>query len=272
MPERIAEQGDTISGYAREYGVPAKKIWSHERNAELKARREHNNILHPGDVVYIPEPEPKQCSGETDKLHRFVKPGSLEISVAVLDLYHKPISGVEYHFVIDGKKSDNKKTGGDGIARTPLPDEWSEAVLHLPWGAFPMEVGWLDPTRTIKGIQKRLRNLGIDPGPIDGILGPKTARAIREFQLVEAAAGLKPNGIPDEATIKRLRDVHDQMQLEGVHNSIEDHAPEPAGKLDDSELDSEPFVLADQYDDLGAAEDLSEPAAPQSEESENSEE
>jgi N-acetyl-anhydromuramyl-L-alanine amidase AmpD len=36
--------------------------------------------------------------------------------------------------------------------------------------------------KTVREIQKRLDQLGLEPGPIDGILGVKTAAAIRRFQ------------------------------------------------------------------------------------------
>ncbi len=39
------------------------------------------------------------------------------------------------------------------------------------------------PTRElVVGIQTELRNLGYDPGPIDGIMGPRTAVAISRYQ------------------------------------------------------------------------------------------
>ena len=35
---------------------------------------------------------------------------------------------------------------------------------------------------TTRGVQARLRDLGFDPGPIDGIRGPRTEAAVRAFQ------------------------------------------------------------------------------------------
>jgi peptidoglycan hydrolase-like protein with peptidoglycan-binding domain len=37
----------------------------------------------------------------------------------------------------------------------------------------------------VSGAQALLKKLGQDPGPIDGILGPRTAAAIRGFQKAE---------------------------------------------------------------------------------------
>jgi peptidoglycan hydrolase-like protein with peptidoglycan-binding domain len=49
--------------------------------------------------------------------------------------------------------------------------------------------------------QTALKNAGFDPGPIDGIMGPKTKAAIRAFQ---QAKGLKVDGIVGPATTAAL--------------------------------------------------------------------
>lgn len=38
------------------------------------------------------------------------------------------------------------------------------------------------PSNLVRSIQRRLKGLGFDPGPIDGIYGPKTKESIIEFQ------------------------------------------------------------------------------------------
>jgi len=48
-------------------------------------------------------------------------------------------------------------------------------------------------TATIRNIQRHLSALGYDPGPADGIMGPRTAQAIRAFQ---RNLGIEPDGIP----------------------------------------------------------------------------
>ena len=53
----------------------------------------------------------------------------------------------------------------------------------------------------IKMVQLALMDSGFDPGPIDGMLGPKTGDAIKRFQIKN---DLEPTGVIDEGTINQL--------------------------------------------------------------------
>ena len=53
----------------------------------------------------------------------------------------------------------------------------------------------------VQSAQEMLKREGLDVGPIDGILGPRTAAALREFQQQH---GLARSGELDEATLKEL--------------------------------------------------------------------
>ena len=53
----------------------------------------------------------------------------------------------------------------------------------------------------VRSVQEMLKREGLEVGPIDGILGPRTAAALREFQQQH---GLARSGEPDAATLKEL--------------------------------------------------------------------
>lgn len=61
----------------------------------------------------------------------------------------------------------------------------------------PGEAGQVD----VRQAQETLKNQGQDPGPIDGIIGPRTRQALREFQ---KANGLEQTGTLDTATKQKL--------------------------------------------------------------------
>lgn len=53
----------------------------------------------------------------------------------------------------------------------------------------------------IREVQQALKDKGHDPGPIDGVLGPKVRSALRSYQKAE---GLRVTGRPDSTTMDRL--------------------------------------------------------------------
>ena len=86
-------------------------------------------------------------------------------------------------------------------------------VLSLPFvsaGDFRYEAGsrhntskvW--PSNQVRAMQFRLQELDFDPGPIDGIYGPKTAQGIRSFQ---RSRGLFTDGQISEQLLDEL-EIH----------------------------------------------------------------
>ena len=60
----------------------------------------------------------------------------------------------------------------------------------------------------IKEAQQLLSELGYDPGPIDGIWGPRTESALRKFQ---GDFGLKEDGVIDQDILSKLRLMKEKM-------------------------------------------------------------
>jgi peptidoglycan hydrolase-like protein with peptidoglycan-binding domain len=58
------------------------------------------------------------------------------------------------------------------------------------------------PCSDISWVQKRLSELGYDPGPADGVWGAKSRKALKAFQTAE---GLEATGELDEQTCKKLQ-------------------------------------------------------------------
>ncbi len=59
----------------------------------------------------------------------------------------------------------------------------------------------------VRDAQRTLRDLGYQPGPIDGVMGPRTQTALRSYQRTE---GLPVTGRLDPETMARL-DIHDRL-------------------------------------------------------------
>ena len=54
---------------------------------------------------------------------------------------------------------------------------------------------------SVRGVQRGLHELGFNPGPIDGIPGPITQAAVRNYQ---ESRGIEPTGVADGETLTAL--------------------------------------------------------------------
>lgn len=61
----------------------------------------------------------------------------------------------------------------------------------------------------VRELQRRLNRLGFDAGYVDGVFGPQTAEAVREFQL---NVGLRVDGIAGREAVEALVRLHRQHQ------------------------------------------------------------
>jgi len=86
------------------------------------------------------------------------------------------------------------------VVPTPVPVAPSPRPLPPPEIPMP-QVGVGSSGGYVFGLQARLKDLGFDPGPIDGVFGPKTQIAVKDFQ---ADVGLPITGVVDSATWKAL--------------------------------------------------------------------
>ncbi len=69
------------------------------------------------------------------------------------------------------------------------PASMATAPSAPPSPALPAEADMSEPNR--RQVQQALHQLGYDPGPVDGVFGPRTRGAIRRFQ---RDIGAKPTG------------------------------------------------------------------------------
>jgi len=206
MPNYTVKQGDCISSIAAKYGFFTETIWNHPNNTQLREARADQNVLSPGDIVFIPELTEREESCATEQRHSFRRKGVPEIfRVRLLDANEEPYANKQYVIEVDGNLSDGL-TDSDGqieIAISPSARA-GRIVLSESGEEFPIRFGYIDPINSITGVQARLNNLGYDCGPVDGILGERTRGALQAFQ--------KHSGIEESREI-------DQMTLDALHEA-----------------------------------------------------
>jgi peptidoglycan hydrolase-like protein with peptidoglycan-binding domain len=91
---------------------------------------------------------------------------------------------------------DSEGSGGDSQGG----DSGEPAALGTTGDTSAVMAGDL-PRERVRRVQERLAAAGFDPGPADGIAGPRTRAALRAFQ---EARGLDPTGEPDGPTLAEL--------------------------------------------------------------------
>jgi N-acetylmuramoyl-L-alanine amidase len=209
VPQHVIEQGECLSSVAAANGFDWKTLWEHPSNADLKKLRKDPNILYPGDVVFIPERNLRKVPCSTGMSHRFVVKGGIEkVRIRLLDELDRPRKQLAYALSVDGEERTGT-TNDDGEVVESIRPHVEEVKLSFEVGGetreYTLRLGHLDPVTTVSGVQARLLNLGIDPGPCDGIAGPRTEQAIRTYQ---EAYGLDSTGKLDDETIASMTERH----------------------------------------------------------------
>jgi hypothetical protein len=212
MQRYVVHQGDCLSAIARRYGfADPDAIYQDPANADLRKLRPDKNVLYPGDIVVIPDPQKKTVDCGTGGSYKFhLKVVKKKLIIKLVDGEGKPMDCLPYVLVV-GTKTYNGATDGSGQIQQDVDAAATTATLSL-CGNPPSDVriGSLNPSKDcddggVTGVQSRLHNLGYDPGPADGDPGPRTAAALRQFQCDN---GIDPTGEPDDALLALLEQSH----------------------------------------------------------------
>jgi hypothetical protein len=185
------EQGDCISSIAAAYGTLWTTLWNHPDNSDLKQKRQDPNVLYPGDVVSLPDRQPKEQSCATDNLHKFKKtqqPAHIKIRLLLDD---QPRANVSYQLQIAGKTMKGS-TDGSGYLEQDIPPDAQTGVLTVTEGTvcdiYQLGFGTLDPIDTDDGVRERLESLGYDADT-------DLAAAVSGFQFKH---GMQTTGVIDD--------------------------------------------------------------------------
>lgn len=240
MPQEYkARQGDCISSIAADKGFFWETLWNHPDNAELKKKRGDPNVLMPGDVIQVPEKELRSEKSATDQKHVFKRksvPAKLRMrlvepeeededdaasSNAVVGAGRheepdyvedpqqtEPRVNVAYELHFDGTTIENE-TDGDGYLEEAIPPGTRSAKLVVMPGTeeeeiYHLALGKVDPIDDLRGVRKRLQNLGyaVDAGDK---MTPALEAALLSFQEHNS---IEMTGDADDETVDTLKKLH----------------------------------------------------------------
>ena len=99
-------------------------------------------------------------------------------------------------------------TGTQRMERSAYPSQGTQSGAAMRSGAATTGDdssddlrGLPDPPETVRRVQQILKSQGYDPGPINGVLGPKTEEALLQYQQKE---NIEATGWLDRETKARL--------------------------------------------------------------------
>ncbi len=245
MSNHIATDGDCFSSLAAQTGFPSwKALHGHPANAGLKAKRPNPNLLNNGDVVVLPEREPKTVAAATGAEHIFkAKRPHAKLRLFLRDVVGRELGLVKCILEVGGKTSE-ARSDGKGLVEFPdIPLGAKTATLTvelpappppapppadglvLPKETFtlpaeperpsekrtpPTQIVWtlslgaLHTLSSTLGAQQRLHNLGY-LGATSGTLDTATSEAVRAFRVDRN----RPAGDLDGTTRQELEKAHD---------------------------------------------------------------
>lgn len=213
MPEPYTVQpGDCLSSIAEDFGfADYRSIYEEDCNADFRQLRPNPNLIYPGDVINIPDKEGKFDNKGTDQRHHYrTRATTRYLRLRLRQSNSDPLDKTTYKLTVDGDIRVGT-TDGDGMLKEKISRKAREARLEAGGFTWILQIAGLNPMDNtdddgVSGYQARLKNLSYDPGPIDGIRGPRTEAAVRAFQADYPP--LTVDGICGPKTKAKLIEVH----------------------------------------------------------------
>ncbi len=204
MRPYIVRQGDYLAKIAFEQGFDADEVWKHEKNKGLKEQGRSPEILHPGDLLMIPEKDAAPTSANIQARNRYQADVAMtSIKVSLRGDEGKPVAGAPY--VVEGFGDPTPaNTDGQGTISVEVPVTCKTVFVVLPemGRRLRFDVGHLDPSAEESGARARLSQLGL----LHPLRGTDARRdAIEHFQQRERLA---VTGDLDDDTRSKLEQSH----------------------------------------------------------------
>jgi hypothetical protein len=216
MRPYVIQEGDYLTKLAFRLRFSEEEIWSHPRNARLKELRKNGNLLAPGDILFVPDPEAparRRPLSVGDANRYEVSIPTVAVTMVLADDRGKPFASEPY--VVEGLgRRVAGETDSDGKVTVEVPVRVREVqvLLHERDLAFPVMVGDLDPVEVPTGVIGRLEHLGyfgwscgLGPTPYHVPEGDRLREAISAFQ---SDHRIEPTGVMDDETRSALVAAH----------------------------------------------------------------
>lgn len=162
MRPYIVRQGDYLARVAAVQGVSLDTIRTHPGNTLLGALRGGDEVLAPGDALFVPEPTAAAFVLELGAQNHFQAPTTnVTVSVVLRD-GETPLANEPYY--LEGLlEYVEDRTNSTGALTFEVPHGIVEVRVHLFERGYvlPLLIAHVDPVDTEAGLRARLANLGM---------------------------------------------------------------------------------------------------------------
>jgi hypothetical protein len=211
MKPYVVKQGDYLEKIAHAAGADPDEVWNDPKNAGIKKQRDPD-LLHPGDIVYVPEPSPKWMPLKTGADNMYVaKVPRTKLSLTFMDR-DKPRADEPYVIYGMGEPEEGQ-TDGQGNVLAQVPVHVREIRIAFPKSGltYPVQLGDMDPIEETTGVRKRLLHLGYGRVPgADEDVTEADAEAMDRLAILafQQDQGIPATGTIDDATRAALDKAH----------------------------------------------------------------
>lgn len=196
--KHTVSKGEDMVSIAEQHGFFWETLWEHPDNQSLRAQRNDPSALAPGDVVTLPEKEPRHEVGATGTVHRFRRRGASTELRLQLFRGERPRAREAYELDVDGTtRTGTTDAEGTLVERISVDAREGTLTIGPDVAVYELQLGGLPPVAESSGVQMRLNSLGFDCGRADGTMDEQAEQALRDFQ---RWCGLEPTGSPDDET------------------------------------------------------------------------
>lgn len=210
----IVKNGESLAEIIYRHGFSSwRTVYENPSNSKLRQKRQNPNVLASGDKIVLPDKRIKHVNVITETRRRFLsKQTKCIVRIYIKDSKDRAHGNKMYRLNIEGIIFSGKSDSSGLIQHLISPNAkqatleiWFNSSTSYPSVTWKFEIGSLDPSEDIKGMQGRLMNLGYFSGFIDGELTPETKLALLRYQ---ADHGLTPHGSDDATTRMNILQRH----------------------------------------------------------------
>ncbi len=214
MKPYLVRQGDYLTKLAGQRGFDAEVVWNDPKNAELKAKRAHMDILVQGDLIYLPDSAARPLRIEKGVTNRYVA-AIPRVAITLILRDGARVFAQERYLVRGLGEPVEGTTDAEGKLVLAASIHTREITITLPDQnvTYPLSIGHMDAHQEPSGARQRLENLGYFRTTAQGTPeAVKTGNTITPLQAATARfqrdMGLEPTGELDVATSTELSKAH----------------------------------------------------------------